>query len=112
MTEYTPDAWLVIDCKTHYRILGTWSGGYLDGDSWRLNSGVEEVIISNDYYLFKGYSGSIYKCHKNGRGLVGAYNSYILTQLEEKGCSVVGEMTPEELLEFDWNKEKSNGNSE
>jgi hypothetical protein len=46
MNEYTCDNWVVIKMKgddTHYRVLAGWSGGYLDGDSWRMNSGITKV---------------------------------------------------------------------
>jgi len=65
---YTPDNWIVFEAevngKTERFVLGGWSGGYLDGDSWRRNSGIERVEDAGDILLFHGYSGSIYKCHK------------------------------------------------
>lgn len=73
MTEYNPDSWVVIKMthkdQTFYKVLGGWSGGYLNGTSWRLNSGVEKVKLDNDRYMFYGASGSVYNCHKNGYGL-------------------------------------------
>lgn len=67
---YTPDNWIVFefetpDGKKFRKVLGGWSGGYLDGDSWRLNSGIVDVKDDGDYLLFIGHSGSTYKCHKN-----------------------------------------------
>ena len=88
MNEYTPDGWMIFSVKgkkgTHYRLLGTWSGGYLDGDTWRINSGIERYEVVGDYYLFHGGSGSIYRCHKNGYGVCGAYNSGIVDQLAKR----------------------------
>lgn len=73
MTEYNPDCWVVLKMihkdQTFYKILGGWVGGYLNGDSWRLNSGVEKVELDNDLYKFYGSSGSVYNCHKSGYGL-------------------------------------------
>lgn len=73
MTEYKPDSWVVIKMthkdQTFYKVLGGWAGGYLNGDSWRLNSGVERVELDNDCYMFYGSSGSVYNCHKDGYGL-------------------------------------------
>jgi len=43
---YNPDNWVVIKMNgddPHYRVLAGWSGGYLDGDSWRMNSGITRV---------------------------------------------------------------------
>ncbi len=84
MSEYTPDNWVVLKIKEgkldggFYKVLGGWSGGYLDGDSWRMNSGISGVTEDGGYLLFHGYSGSVYRCHKGGYGLrmnnAGVYN--------------------------------------
>ena len=84
MSEYTPDNWVVLKIKQgkldsgFYKVLGGWSGGYLYGDSWRMNSGITEFTEDGDYLLFHGYSGSVYRCHKKSYGLrmnnAGAYN--------------------------------------
>ena len=71
MNEYTPDSWVIIkitgiEDKDFYKVLGGWSGGYLDGDSWRMNSGIEKVEDDGDYWNFVGSSGSVYRCHKEG----------------------------------------------
>lgn len=65
----TPDNWVVIritnGTTTFYKVLAGWSGGYTTGDSWQLNSGVSRMETDGDYYLFYGYSGSVYRCHKD-----------------------------------------------
>ncbi len=63
----TPDKWIIIKItdgnKPIYKVYGTWYGGYLGEDSWRLNSGIKEVNIHEDDYIdFIGYSGSVYRC--------------------------------------------------
>jgi hypothetical protein len=68
----TPDKWAIIGFKgpdEHHRVLAGWYGGYLYGDYWRINSGITKVEEDGDYYLFHGYSGSVYKCHKDSYGL-------------------------------------------
>ena len=51
---YTPDNWVVLKLKpgkgAHpiYKVLAGWSGGYLDGDSWRMNSGISKVTENGD----------------------------------------------------------------
>jgi hypothetical protein len=69
---YCPDRSLIVrfkkDDETTYKVLGGWRGGYLDGDSWRLNRGIENIKEEGDYYLLKGLSGSVYKCHKKSYG--------------------------------------------
>jgi|TARA_R110000822_G_scaffold279299_2_gene401067 hypothetical protein len=65
---YRPDNWVIVEIANDdgifYKVLAGWSGGYLDGDSWRMNSGITEVEEKEDYYLFYGQSGSVYKCWK------------------------------------------------
>ena len=84
--QYTPDNWVILKVKETglYKVLGGWSGGYLDGDYWRLNSGITKVELDGNYWLFYGNSGSIYKCHKDFYRLSVA-TSGIYRQLYEKG---------------------------
>ena len=73
MTEYNPDSWVVIKMtnkgETFYKVLGGWAGGYLNGSSWRLNSGIEKAELNNSVYKFYGASGSVYNCSKGSYGL-------------------------------------------
>lgn len=83
---YTPDNWVVFKIKgknPFYKILAGWSGGYLDGDSWRTNSGITGVEEEDDYFLFYGSSGSCYKCHKDSYTLR-MNNAYIWESLKKK----------------------------
>jgi hypothetical protein len=101
MSHYTPDNWVVIFLKgddPHYRILAGWSGGYLDGDSWRMNSGIVRVEEDEYHFNFYGSSGSCYRCHKEAYCLR-MNNAYIWTQLQELHGDKV-EMMPEDT---DWN---------
>ena len=71
MSQYNPDKWLLIKfggTDPHYRVFGSWSGSYLDGDSWRMNRGITRVEEDGDYYKFFGSSGSCYRCHKEMYG--------------------------------------------
>ena len=76
----TPDKWVVVKLTAKsstepiYKVFATWYGGYLDGDSWKMNSGIKSVVEDKDNYLFHGYSGSVYVCHK-GSNCYGT-NSY------------------------------------
>ena len=68
---YSPDKWLLIKIggtDPHYRVFGSWHGSYLDGDAWRLNSGITSVEEDENYYYFHGNTGSIYRCHKEMYG--------------------------------------------
>ena len=68
---YNPDKWMLVKITgkdSHYRVFGSWYGGYLGADSWRMNSGITSVIEEDDHYLFIGSSGSTYACHKDTYG--------------------------------------------
>lgn len=62
----------------HYKVFASWSGGYVSGDSWRLNSGITKVEEDGDWYLFHGKSGSIYRCHKDSYGITSPFNNSVL----------------------------------
>ena len=71
---HTPDNWVILEItpsneETFYKILAGWSGGYLTGDSWRMNSGIAKVEEDGDYINFIGESGSVYSCHKESEML-------------------------------------------
>ena len=84
----TPDRWVVLELKVndkiYYKIFGSWAGGYLDGDRWKMNSGISSVEEDDDYYYFIGYSGSCYKCHKKGYGVMTSYSQSVLDNLIDK----------------------------
>jgi len=82
---YTPDNWVILEIKQEeqdplYKLLTGVSGGYLDTGSWRINSGIESVEEHEDYYLFHGFSGSIYKCYTEFER-TRMNNAYILEKL-------------------------------
>ena len=85
---YSPDNWVILKVdvdidKLHYRILAGWSGGYLDGDSWRMNSGITKIEEEDDYYLFTGETGSVYKCFK-GSEILRMNNAHIYENLKNQ----------------------------
>jgi hypothetical protein len=85
--SYTPDRWVIVKLggtDTHHRVFGSWAGGYLDGDSWRMNSGIVRVEEDNENYYFYGHSGSCYKCHKKGYGVMTTYSRSVLDNMVEK----------------------------
>jgi hypothetical protein len=74
MSMYTPNKWMVIKINSknpHYRVFASWSGGYLDGDSWKLNSGITKATLVDGFYHFEGSSGSVYKCREGMYGGTG-----------------------------------------
>lgn len=100
-----PDHWQIIFIDSddpHYRVFATISGGYISGDSWRMNSGIVKVEENGDYFDFHGSSGSVYHCHKECYGSnfygIGVLQSFI-TQHEG-----VVTIMPEETdwMKVDW----------
>ena len=106
MSEYYPDSWQLIKISgkgtEHYRVFGSWSGGYLDGDSWRMNSGIERVELDGEYFLFYGSSGSVYHCHRHSYGVRNAYNRGVLGHYGQNPLVEILEELPPDLLNFDW----------
>ena len=98
MTEtYTPDNWVIVriphEDKHIYKVVAGWSGGYLHGDSWRVNSGIIHIEDCGDSYRFHGESGSVYKCRKDCE-FERANIHGVLNTLRQHGAVVikVGEM--------------------
>ena len=58
--DYTPHSWVVVNItnngQTFNKVLAGWSGGYLDGDYWRMNSGITAVREEPNHWLFYGAS--------------------------------------------------------
>ena len=109
MSSYSPDKWVIVKIEhpehgVHHKILGGWSGGYIDGDSWKLSSGLVKIEEEGDFYLMHNHSGSIYKCHKKAVGMnviSASIYSQMKGQSEEIEGSSVTTITPEQF-----NKEK------
>ena len=90
MTDHYPDSWVVVKVKEgkgtfpFYKVLAGWSGSYLYGDSWRINSGITLVFDREDEFHFHGESGSVYRCPKGVYGLrmstAGIYDKLIEQQ--------------------------------
>jgi len=97
--ETKPDQWCIIRIfDSVYKVFGSWSGGYLDGDSWKLNSGIDRIEEDGDYWLFYGYSGSCYRCHKKTYGISSPYNGAILKSFCKDTNAI--SMNKSEALEY------------
>ncbi len=88
MSDYRPDKWVVVritgkDTPPVHKVFACWYGGYLDGDSWKLNSGITKATLEGDVYSFEGSSGSVYECHKDAYG-TNMYGGGILSGLIKK----------------------------
>lgn len=87
MSEYRPDRWMLVKIEREekepiYKVLGTWFGGYLNGDSWKMNSGVTKVRDLEEVLVFVGYTGSEYVCRKDAYGL-SAYTASVVNTYEK-----------------------------
>jgi len=110
MNEHNPDNWVVLKIKEgkgtfpFYKVLAGWSGGYLGGDRWRMNSGITSVEKQEYTYGFYGWSGSVYWCHQGAYGLkmstAGVYKDLCLQQ--EFGGQI--QLMPEDTnwSDIDW----------
>ena len=82
MSGYTPERWVVLEFvapdETIQKVFAGWYGGYLDGDSWKINSGNKAERELDDRWEFDGYSGSTYVCHKSAYGM-SVYMSSLLS---------------------------------
>lgn len=98
---HTPDNWVILridhDGEILYKILAGWSGGYLDGSSWRLNSGITKVEEDSDEIRFYSHSGSTYHCRKHAEQLH-MNCSYVLAELQERFPNKVGVIAYSDFL--------------
>lgn len=114
MNTYTPDKWLVVKIEGKnvpltYKVFACWYGGFLNGDSWKMNSGIKKVTSKRGYYEFEGYSGSVYKCNKKCYG-ANMYGMGVLNNFIDKAKEVdtIIEVLDEKTKWFELNYETSN----
>lgn len=97
-----PDNWVILSItqkdEIFYKVFASWAGGYLDGDYWRLNSGISGIYKEDEYYRVSGFSGSHYMCKEGSYGIVGASNKMQLSSMIEsaKGIGITIEVLPED----------------
>ena len=80
----TPNSWVILEVnyegEQFQKILCGWSGGYLDGDSWRMSSPIKElnIDIDSEWITAITETGSTYNLLKESQGLrmsnAGIYN--------------------------------------
>ena len=103
MNIYNPDKFTILEMKyedeTIYKVFGSWAGGYLGSDSWRLNSGIERAVVDGDSVSFIGGSGSTYNCNLSSEGVAGAYNMSQLSAFLDEYSDRVRVVTLDECTE-------------
>jgi hypothetical protein len=112
--EYIPDRWTIIELKTPhetvYKVLGSWYGGYLGNDSWRVNSGIRAVHKTRKapQYHIHGHGGSIYLCGKRNYGMSmytsGIYQGFLAQATDDRKIRGLDQDEAEKLLDA-WPKE-------
>lgn len=91
MSKYAPDNWTIIGDGENFKVFGSWAGGYLGSDNWRLSSGIvkiEEDPENEHILLIHNHSGSIYKCGKHHEGVIAAYNRGVLNNMLKKNPDI------------------------
>ena len=89
-----PDGYriLLIDTPTGQlvKLFASWSGGYGQGDEYRINSGTELITEDESHYFFHGYSGSIYKLRKDTQGSLNSYTCGVYNRIlsQESVCEI------------------------
>lgn len=89
--NYTPDTYQFIhlssdqDTDVIVKLFAVWVGGYLAGDSWKLNSGVTKIVKEDDVFHVHGYSGSVYTISSEQAPMT-SYGSDILSKILDSGA--------------------------
>lgn len=104
MANYSPDGWVIVkinlDDEVLYKVFGSWAGGYLHGDAWRMSSGITRVEETSKGYIVQNHSGSLYNLKKIDENFLTGYNRNILDswikECSESGVKV--EVVPIELI--------------
>jgi len=86
---YDVEGWVILKytvCneKVYYRIFASWRGDYLNGDSWRLSSGSEELpqlSSCGKLWLWPQMSGSCYELPINEEDGYTSYTGAILSSI-------------------------------
>ena len=85
----TPNSWVVVEIthkgQKYKKIVSGWSGGYLDGDSWRLSSDLKNVdkTHSEFYAVVETFSGSVYNLYYQANEMRMS-NAGVYNQLKEQ----------------------------
>ena len=89
MRTHSPGLWVLLKNNklSTFKILGAWRGGYLDSEAWRLSSNIVQITEEDNYMLFYGESGSMYRCRKSSVGL-SALSASILNEIQDEATSV------------------------
>lgn len=104
MQTYTPDTWVILlfDSPEYgkiHKVFSGWRGGYTQGDSWKLSSGIKTFVSKGEFYSSLQHSGSTYNLYKQSEKLSG-YQSSILAGWMEKMVNIQGRIVVIDSLNF------------
>ena len=104
MNTYTPDTWsiLLFDSPTYgkiHKVFGGWYGGFTQGDSWKLSSGIKTFVNEGKFYSSLQESGSTYNLYKQAEKLSG-YQHGLLNVWREQLDEVQGSVLVVDSLDF------------
>lgn len=106
MNEYYPDRWMLVrvqrqeDAAPWYKVFAMWSGGYLTGDSWRLNSGIVKTHLDDgDEWTMVGESGTAYFGREQSYGW-NLYGANVFRDLQKQLQEKYTGFTFEPITEF------------
>lgn len=102
MNIHTPDCWTVVEFgntnHTIRKIFAGWYGGFAEGESWSLSSGITEAQEYDTHWEFLNHSGSRYVCYKNTKGLssymYGIFGNW-LAEAKDAGTYTVQDVSAE-----------------
>jgi hypothetical protein len=98
--DYAPDVWVIVEISgnkveksPYHRVLAGWYGGFAGSDSWKMNSGITEIIDKGNWYEIHGDSGSIYNCGKSAERMssytAGIFQSYAAENSDDISLKIV-----------------------
>lgn len=104
MNSYTPDTWVILlfdspDCGKIHKVFAGWYGGFSQGDSWKLSSGIKTFISEGKFYSSLQESGSTYNLYKQSEKLSG-YQYGLLAGWREQMENVQGRIAVVDSLDF------------
>lgn len=100
MSTYNPDKWVIVKILSEsdlYKVAGSWSGSYLHGQSYRVNSGIVKIKLSGKQVRFYGHSGSVYVCNRYSYGATVILASVLQPAIDAGLIKVLSE---EEAIEY------------
>lgn len=104
MNSYTPDTWVILlfdspDYGKIHKVFAGWYGGFSQGDSWKLSSGIKTFVNEGKFYSSLQESGSTYNLYKQAEKLSG-YQYGLLAGWREQMEETHGSILVVDSLDF------------